>query len=145
MPSQTFTHTASARASVDVVWSALDRPETWEAIGAVDRVFDPNIDSQGRLQGFSFDTVAAGKKYVGKATPHQRIEGERMSWRVTTTDVKGLTTVDLARADDGTAIKVTLVVESAGPLSTLFFPVIAAAIGNGLPASVDAFAASFRG
>jgi len=46
----------------------------------------------------------------------------------------------LAPAEGGTAITVTLEVRSAGLLSSMFFPVIATAIGNGLPKSVEEFA-----
>lgn len=141
MPSQTFTHQATTSVPIHQVWAALDRPETWEAIGGVDRVFDAIVDPEGRLQGFSFETVAAGKAYVGTATPHERVEGERMAWDVRNSEVRGVTTVGLSNADPGTSITVTLEVHSAGLLSSMFFPVIAGAIGNGLPRSVEEFAA----
>jgi len=142
VPSQTFTHRAKTGASVDEVWAALDQARTWEAIGGVDRIVDPRIDDQGRLMGFSFETIAAGRRYVGEATPHERVEGETMAWAIRNQEIRGITRVDLERGEEGTAITVTLQVESAGLLSTMFFPVIAAAIGHGLPRSVDAFAAS---
>lgn len=141
MPSQTFTHTTTARAPVQEVWIALDRPETWEAIGGVDRVFDPEIDDEGRLRGFSFDTMAGGRKYLGKATPRRRVEGHVMAWDVANPEVQGVTTVEVEPDGTETTIRVTLEVESRGLLSTMFFPVVAAAIGNGLPAAVDHFAA----
>ena len=143
MPSDTFVHTSTAPAPVDRVWDSLDEPSTWEAIGGVDRVFDPKIDEEGRLRGFSFDTVAAGRKYVGIASPHERVEGKLMSWRVQNSEVRGITRVELDPTNPGTIITVTLEVQSAGLLSGMFFPVIAGAIGNGLPRAVDAFAASF--
>jgi carbon monoxide dehydrogenase subunit G len=132
-----------AAAPVEEVWASLDEPSTWESIGGVDRVFDPKIDDQGRLAGFSFDTVAAGRKYVGVATPHQRAEGSVMSWRIENSEVRGLTKVELEPSNPGTAITVTLEVQSAGLLSSVFFPVIAGAIGNGLPRAVDEFASGF--
>lgn len=143
MPQESFTHTAIARVPVERVWSSLDEPSTWEEIGGVDRVIDPVIDSDGRLQGFSFEVKAAGKKYVGFATPHERTEGELMSWRVDTTEVRGVTRVALEPVDDATEVTVTLEVESKGLLSSMFFPVIASAIGSGLPRSVDEFAQQF--
>jgi hypothetical protein len=136
-------HTATATAPIDQVWTSLDEPSTWEAIGGVDRVFDPKIDPEGRLQGFSFDTVAAGRKYVGVATPHERVEEKVMSWRVQNSEVRGVTRVELEPTNPGTVIKVTLEVQSAGLLSGMFFPIIAGAIGNGLPRAVDEFAAGF--
>lgn len=141
MPSQTFTHRSTSSAPVDEVWAALDRPETWEAIGGVDRVFDPKVDSDGRLQGFSFETLAGGKLYLGVATPDRRVEGEIIAWKVTTSEMRGITSVEVANDGDGTLITVVLEVQSAGFLSSMFFPVIAKAIGSGLPRSVDEFAA----
>lgn len=143
VPSDSFTHTAEATASIGEVWATLDEPSTWEAIGGVDRVFDPRIDAEGRLQGFSFDTIAAGRKYVGVATPDQRLEGRVMSWRIVNSEVRGVTKVELTPSNPSTAITVTIEVESAGLLSSMFFPIIARAIGNGLPRAVDEFAARF--
>jgi len=144
VPSQTFTHEASTDAPIEAVWAKLDQPDTWESIGGVDRVFDPKIDDQGRLIGFSFDTVAAGRKYVGKATPNERVEGKRMAWNVHNTEVRGVTTVILNRSATGTAITVVLEVESVGLLSSMIFPIIAGAIGSGLPRSVEDFAAGLQ-
>lgn len=123
----------------------MDRPETWEGIGGVDRVFDADLDPEGRLRGFSFDTVAAGRKYVGAARTRERVEGQRIAWDISNSEVKGSIVVDLEPAGLGTAVAVTLQVESVGLMSSMFFPVIAAAIGNGLPSSVDDFAAGFAG
>lgn len=145
MPTQTFTHTATAAAPLEKVWASLDRPETWEAIGGVDRVFDPIVDDRGRLRGFSFDSVAGGKKYVGKAVPRQRTEGSLIAWDIENSEVQGVTTVELSPDGDATTVTVTLDVESRGMLATMFFPIVAKAIGNGLPASVDDFAAGFSG
>lgn len=104
-------------------------------------MFDPVIDEEGRLQGFSFDSVAAGKKYVGRATPNRRDEGRLMSWNIENSEVRGVTTVEIGPHQTGTKIMVTLDVESRGLLSGMFFPVIAAAIGHGMPAAVEEFAA----
>jgi carbon monoxide dehydrogenase subunit G len=141
VPSETFTHTALTPASPGDVWEALDEPKTWAAIGGVDRVFDPNIDGEGRLRGFSFETVAGGMRYVGIAVPHERLEGELMAWKVRNSEVHGVTTVSLSPAEGGTEITVALEVNSAGLLSTMVFPLIARAIGSGLPQAVNEFAA----
>jgi hypothetical protein len=143
VPTQTFTHSASTQASIEEVWAAFDHPETWEAIGGVDRVFDPTIDGEGRLQGFSFDTIAAGRTYVGKASPRERVEGELISWDVQNPEVRGFTSVSLRPTPIGARITVTLQIETVGLLSSMFFPVVAGAIGNGLPKAVDDFAARF--
>ena len=143
MPTETFSHTAITRAARSEVWKALDKPETWEGIGGVDRVIAPVIDQDGRLRGFSFETVVAGKIYLGKATPNAREESRLMAWNIENSEVRGLTAVRLTNQGDGTLIQVTLDVESAGILSTMFFPVIARTIGKGLPRAIEKFAMSF--
>lgn len=142
MPKDTFTHSAGAAAPRNRVWKALDSPTTWEGIGGVDRVIDPVIDDQGRLRGFSFETTVGGRAYRGRATPRERIETEKMSWDIDAGEIKGTTAVHLAGGADDTMVTVTLDVESAGILSSLFFPMISSAIGNGLPGAVEDFAKS---
>lgn len=141
MPSQTFSHAATANTSVRAVWEALDRPDTWEAIGGVDRVFDPVIDAEGRLRGFSFETVAGGRRHLGSAAPTDRVEGQVIAWRIESSEVRGGIRVELEAAEGGARIEVTLDIESAGVLSSMFFPVIAGAIRRELPNAVEDFAA----
>lgn len=143
VPKDSFSHSAVAAAPVDQVWDALDQPETWEAIGGVDRVTEPVIDADGRLRGFSFEVLAAGKMYVGKAVPLHRECRELIAWAVETREVRGSTTVELNQVESGTRITVNLELESRGLLATMFFPVIATTIGKGLPRSVEEFAAGF--
>jgi len=140
VPSQTFSHSSSTTAPIQDVWAALDRPETWEAIGGVDRVFDPRIDDQGKLQGFSFETVAGGKRHTGTASPRERVEGTTMAWNIESSEVRGTTSIDLEGDGQGTKVTVTVHVESIGFLSSMFFPVIAGALGKGLPTAVEEFA-----
>lgn len=141
MPSQTFSENAWTSAPIQEVWAALDRPDTWQAIGGVDRVYDPAIDDQGRLRGFSFETVAGGKRHTGTAKPNQRVEDSTMAWNVESSEVRGTTRVDLEADGDGTRVTVTVHVESVGFLSSMFFPVIAGALGKGLPTAVEEFVA----
>ena len=143
MPKETFSHTALTRAERAEVWKALDKPETWEGIGGVDKVIAPVIDNDGRLRGFSFETAVGGKIYLGKATPKAREESRLMAWNIENSEVRGVTTVQLSDDGPGTRVQVTLEVESVGMFASMFFPVIANAIGSGLPESVDAFAAGF--
>ena len=143
MPKETFSHTALTRAARTEVWKALDKPETWEGIGGVDKVIAPVIDKDGRLRGFSFETAVAGKIYLGKATSKARQESRLMAWNIENSEVRGVTTVQLSDDGPGTRVQVTLEVESVGMFASMFFPVIANAIGSGLQESVDAFAAGF--
>ena len=143
MPSETFTHSAVAAAPTAEVWVALQRPETWEAIGGIDRVVDASIDTEGRLQGFSFDTMIAGQAYRGEATAAGRDEGRLMAWKIENSEISGEITVVLTPVDLDTEIEVTLSVESKGLLAGMFFSVVSMSLGNGLPRSVNDFASAF--
>jgi len=143
VPAQTFSHTAIAAVEPSEVWATFDNPTTWESIGGIDRVHDARIGPTGRLEGFSFDTEVAGKKYVGTATPDQRVEGSLIAWNVRNSEIKGTVRVQLTDASPGAEITVTLEVESASFFSGMFFPVIASTIGSGLPAAVEEFARGF--
>jgi len=143
VPSQTFSHSALAAAEPAEVWTTFDNPTTWESISGIDRVYDARVNSSGQLQGFSFDTEVAGRKYVGVATPGERVEGNVITWNVRNSEIKGMIRVQMTEAEPGTNIEVTLEVESAGFLSGMFFPVIANTIGSGLPTTVDEFAQGF--
>lgn len=144
MPKDEFSHTATANATPQEVFDVLDEPTTWEQIGGVDRVTDAVVDAEGRLQRFGFEVRAAGKSYVGVATPHIRVEDELMAWDVDTSEIKGTTSVALRPLGESTEITVTLEVESKGILASMFFPVIASAIGSGLPRSVEEFTTRFE-
>ena len=143
MPSESFTHSARAAAPSGDVWAALNHPKTWENIAGIDRVLDPKIDDEGRLVGFSFDSAVAGKSYRGSAKPDGREEGLLMAWAIENSEISGRIKVTLEPDDNATSVHVTLDVSSKGMLSSMFFPVVAATVGAGLPRSVDAFAAGF--
>ena len=132
-----------AAAPITQVWATFDNPTTWESIGGINEVYDARFSSTGQLEGFSFDTEVVGKKYVGTATPAQRVEGSVMGWHVRNSEIKGQLRVQLTDESPGTRIEVTLDVESVGFMSGMFFPVIANTIGSGLPSTVDAFAQGF--
>jgi hypothetical protein len=135
----TFQHAATTKTSVADVWSALDNPETWEAIPGVDRVIDPIIDPSGRLKGFSFESVVVGKRYLGQAVPAGREDERLMAWDIRTSEVEGRITVGLSPADTGTRVFVDLRVRGIGMLGSVFFPVIASAIGSGFTSTVEDF------
>ncbi len=106
-------------------------------------MLDPIVDAHGHLRGFSFEVTAAGNRYEGTATPLAREHKRLMAWHVDMTEIMGTTSVAVAPSAGETEITVTLEVESKGLLSSMFFPVIASTIGNGLPGSVNEFAARF--
>lgn len=140
MPSKSFQQSAVAHAGVEAVWSALNSPESWESVPGVDRILESVVDLEGQLQGFSFETVAAGKRYRGRALPAGRETRKMMAWDIETSEIRGRIIVGLHEAKPGTRVDVSLRMESVGVLSSVFFPVIAAAIGEGFPNTVQEFA-----
>lgn len=139
MPGQTFSHAATTPADIESVWGSLDEPSTWEAIPGVDRVIDPVVDAGGRLRGFSFESDIGGRKYVGEASPAGREEERLIAWDIDSPEIKGKVAIELAPEGDGTRVLVRLEVEGAGMLGSLFFAVIAAAIGSGFKSTVEDF------
>lgn len=121
----------------------MDKPETWEGVAGVDRIANPQIDDDGRLLGFSFVTLIAGSSYLGLATAADRQEGHLISWEIENSEISGLIRVTLNETNPGTEVGVDLSIASKGLLSTMFFPVIARTIGNGLPNTVKAFVGQF--
>lgn len=144
VPSETFQHETTSPVPIERVWKALDDPVTWESISGIDRVYDPQFDDHDRLVGFAFDTEVGGKRYKGVATPAVREEGTVMGWDVKNSEITGTTTVALSSLGKETRITVTLRVASAGFLSGMLFPAIAKTIGNGLPQTVEDFAAALN-
>lgn len=142
MPSETFTHSTTTPVSRDKAWIALDRPETWQSVAGVDRVFDPTFDLDNRLIGFSFETLLAGTPYKGKASPRERVEGRLMAWNILSAHVRGYTQVELADEGQDTLVTVSVYVESVGFLASMMFSSISTAIGGGLERTVQDFAES---
>lgn len=140
MPRRTFSHSVQIDAPRGQVWAALQVPETWEAIPGVERVHDPVIDAEGRLEGFSFEATAAGQTYPGLASPETREEGEVISWAIDTPEIEGVIRVELDDDEGVTRCTVTIDVESRTILSSILFPAIASAIGDGLPDAAASFA-----
>jgi hypothetical protein len=144
VPEQSFQHAATTPTPIPSVWSALDEPQTWEAVPGVDRVVNPIFDASGRLRGFSFETIVGGRKYLGQAAPAGREDQRLIAWDIRTSEINGRVTVGLSPVDIGTRIFVDLRIEGIGVLGSLFFPVIAAAIGNGFTGTVEDFVRGFE-
>jgi carbon monoxide dehydrogenase subunit G len=129
-----------ADAVIATVWRALNDPQSWESIPGVDRILESVVDDGGQLQGFSFESVAAGKRYLGRALPAGRESEKMMAWDIETSEIRGRIIVGLQEANPGTRVDVSLRMESVGVLSSVFFPVIASAIGESSPNTVQEFA-----
>lgn len=140
MPSRNFSHSVTVDAPRERLWAELEKPETWEAIGGVERVYDAVIDEEGRLEGFSFEARAAGRTYPGLAIPHAREEGRLMAWAIDTSEIDGVISVELNDEDEGTLLTVAVEVQSRSTLSAVFLPAIASGLGKGLPQAVERFA-----
>ena len=137
MARESFNHSTTVNAPRTAVWAALDLPETWNAVAGVERVHEPVIDDDGKLRGFKFDTVVAGRAYEGIARPHARVEGEAMSWDIANSQIRGLLHVELADADHGTLLNVGIDMEAASMMSRMFFGVIASTVRDGLPRTME--------
>jgi hypothetical protein len=140
VPGKTFQQSAIAEAPIARVWGALNNPKSWESVPGVDRIIESVIDTEGELQGFSFESEAAGRKYLGHATPAGREPEKMMAWDIETSEVRGRIVVSLRAEDRGTLVDVKLRMDSVGTLSSIFFPVIAVAVGDGFPRTVEDFA-----
>ncbi len=141
MPTHTFTHTTVTSVPVDAAWFALQDPATWGAIGGVDEVYGARHADDGTLTGYRFRASAGGRTYEGIARTTLAEPHRVMVVEVDTPELDGTITVTLEAANPHTEIGVELTVSSKGMLATLFFPVVAGAIGSGFPRSVDDFAA----
>lgn len=145
MPGETFTARASAAASAGQVWSRLQIPETWEGISGVDSVFDPRHDESGQLVGFKFTSTAAGRQFVGTASPGLREHESSLTWDIATSEIRGWVRVDLHPGQAETRIEVTMRVEALSMMASFGFPFIASAIRNGFQETADDFAQSMEG
>lgn len=144
MPAASFTHAAETQSPPERVWERLQTADTWANIGPVDEVWDPVHDGDV-LRGYRWSATVGPTKYRGTARVVESTRPQRMRLELDAREMAGeLITEITPNGDAATRITVTLRVESRGMLSTLFFPVVSEAVGNGLPAQVDRFAASLQ-
>ena len=142
MPSATFTHVAVAARPIDAVWDRLQDAETWASIGPIEEVWDA-VHAGDDLDSFRWRTTVGPAGYQGSMTVVESERPHRMRLSLDAGEVSGELVAELEPATAGsTTVRITLVVVSRGMLSTMFFPAISQAVGNGLPDQVEAFAAS---
>ncbi len=141
VPSATFEHTAVAQATIAAAWQQLQDPDTWQGLAGVEEVFDVHHAPDGLMTAYRFRAVAASQVYEGTAKTVEAVNPSKMVVDIATSEVTGRITTRLSEADGGVAVNVAVSLRSKGFMSTLFFPVIAQAVGSGLPKQVDAFAA----
>lgn len=141
MPSSTYRHTITIDVEPELAWDGLQQPDIWSSIGPVQKVWDPVVED-GVLEGFQWSTDIGGVVYEGTGTATVRERPERYELVLDTSEVAGTITVDLSPANPGgTDARVTVELRSKGLLSSMFFPIVSRAVGDGLAEQVDAMAA----
>jgi len=143
VPRASFSHNAPLSKTASAVWEALQDASTWAGIGPVDDVWDATHDEDGGLVSFRWSAHVGPTKYKGSATVTIAAEPHHMKLHLDSTELTGALIADIDEEDP--SLVVTLEVASKGPLATMFFPIIAEAIGRGLPQQVEEFAAGLNG
>lgn len=145
MPSATFQKAVTIDSSPEEVWDGLQNPDVWSSIGPVQKLWDPVIED-GVLTGFQWSTDIGGVVYEGTGTATIRDRPEQYRLVLDTSEMAGEITVDLSEGNSGaTLVDVTLELRSKGLLSSMFFPIVSKAVGEGLPDQVEEMAAQLAG
>ena len=145
MLSATFQHTVTIDAPPNQVWDGLQDPDVWNSLGPVQKVWDP-VTHDGVLTGFKWSTDIGGAVYEGTGTATVQDRPDRYQLLLDTSEITGTISVDLV--DDrrgGTSVDVTVELRAKGLLSSMFFPVVSRAVGNGLPEQVMDMAVQLSG
>lgn len=123
---------------------ALQDAATWSGIGPVDDVWDPTHADDGTLESFKWSAHVGPTRYKGSAVIATAIPLSHMKLNLDSSELKGSLIAEIGN-DQSTRLAVTLEVASKGGMGALFFPLIAEAIGRGLPEQVEQFASALNG
>ena len=141
MATDRFTHTVHLGTSPESAWAILQEPETWGAIGGVQRVFDAQYHPDGTLRSYRFLAEAGMKPYEGSA---ETVEADAPVLMVVTVDaaeIEGTITTELQPSNPhGTDMTVSLGIRPRGILAVMFFPIVSKAIGSGFARQIDEIA-----
>ncbi len=145
MPRASFSHSVSLRRPIEAVWTALQSDATWAGIGPVDEVWGAAHTADGSLDSFQWSAHVGPTKYKGTAVV--AIADPPHHMKLNLDSVEQLTGSLIADVENGDEpqLTVTLEVVSKGAMASLFFPIIAEAVGRGLPTQVEQFAAAVDG
>ncbi len=143
MPRASFSHNVELNRSVEEVWETLQDAATWSGIGPVDDVWDPIHGESEDLEGFQWSAHVGPTKYKGSAVVAIADAPHHMKLNLDSSELTGSLIADLDD-NDPPLLAVTLEVVSKGTMAALFFPLIAEAIGRGLPDQVEAFAVTLN-
>ncbi len=142
MPSDVFHHRATTPLDVDDVWAQLQEPDKWKAMGGIEEIHDPQIESD-LLKGFAFTSRIAGTPYRGRATTTEAVHQQRMVVDVDTSELKAVLTVELSPIDASTQLDVTMRLSSKSFLASMMWGLVSSTVGSGLPERtaemIDAF------
>ena len=109
----------------------------WRSVGPVQNLWDPTIED-GVLTGFQWSTNIGGVVYKGTGTSVNPQRPHHYELILDTSEMAGTISVELAAGNPGrTEVEVALELRSKGFLSSMFFPLLSRAIGNGLPAQIE--------
>lgn len=144
MPRASFSHSVTVRRPVEAVWTALQAAATWSGIGPVDEVWDAAHTTDGALDSFQWSAHVGPTKYKGTAVVAIADPPHHMKLNLDSVELTGSLIADVEDGDEP-QLTVTLEVVSKGAMASLFFPIIAEAVGRGLPAQVEQFAAVVDG
>ena len=140
MPSAVFHNTITVNVPPDTVWDRLQEPDIWRSVGPVQNLWDPTVED-GVLTGFQWSTDIGGVVYNGTGTAVDPERPYRYGLILDTSEMTGTISVELAAGNPGgTEVEVELELRSKGLLSSMFFPVVSRAIGNGLPGQIEELA-----
>lgn len=144
MPADIFTHSETTVAPPAIVWSGLQKADSWKAIGGIQQISDARYDDE-QLSGFGFVSTVAGRPYRGTANTASAIIGEEMVVDVDTSELTARLTVALKPAHPtGTTLDVTMRLHSKGFLASMMWGLIATTVGAGLGDRVREMTNSFE-
>jgi hypothetical protein len=144
MPRASFSHSVELTRPPEEVWASLQDAQTWSGIGPVDHVWEPSHADDGTLESFQWSAHVGPSNYKGSAVIAAANAPTHMKLDLDSSELKGSLIADIDDKEE-TRLAVTLEVTSKGTMGALFFPLISEAIGRGLPAQVEEFAASLNG
>ncbi len=144
VPTDVFDHTAASDVAVERVWSHLQDPDKWKAMGGIDRISDPRFDPRGLLEGFEFVSTIGGRDYPGTAVTIAADPNTEMVVDVETTEIGARLTVSLSVSDHGgTTLDVSMRVTSKSFLASMMWGLVSATVGAGLPKRVHEMVSTF--
>lgn len=144
MPRASFSHTAELHRPASAVWAELQDAATWAGIGPVDEVWEPVVGDDGALARFRWSAHVGPTKHEGSAEVTVSNPPHHMKLNLDSSELAGSLIADIATGE-APQLVVTLEIISKGTMAALFFPLIAEAVGRGLPDQVESFAASLNG